>query len=193
MKKLYFKYGAMNSGKTLEILRTAYNFEENGFHVIVVKPGVDLKGQKNIVSRIGAQRKVDCLLEPNEMLSSKIDLTNVAAIIVDEAQFLNEDQVNDLWIITKFNDINVFCYGLKTDFQSKCFPGSKRLLEVADKIEEITTLCKCGNKAMFNLRKNNGIPVFDGNQIAIDGIDATYEPVCGLCYLKEKGNIRVRK
>ena len=141
-----------------------------------------------LISRVGLSKKVDYLLGENELLSKEVSLKDISAILVDEAQFLSEKQVDDLWKISKFNDINVFCYGLKSDFQTKSFIGSRRLFELADKLEEVTTLCKCGNKAMFNLRRKNNIAIFEGNQVSIDGIDATYEPVCGLCYLKEKDN-----
>lgn len=186
MKKLYFKYGAMNSGKTMEILRTAYNYEENGFKIVLIKPSIDLKGNDYIVSRNGSKRKVDYKILPDKLPSDVIDFTDIDAILVDEAQFLSKEQVDDLWLITKEKDIIVFCYGLKSDFMTNGFPGSIRLFELADKIEEITTLCRCGNKAMFNLRKDDGMPVFDGDKIAIDGMkNITYEPVCGLCYLSE--------
>lgn len=153
MKKLYFKYGTMNSGKTFEILRTAHNYEKNGYKALIVKPIIDKKENDKIISRVGLSKKVDYLLGENELLSKEVSLKDISAILVDEAQFLSEKQVDDLWKISKFNDINVFCYGLKSDFQTKSFIGSRRLFELADKLEEVTTLCKCGNKAMFNLRK----------------------------------------
>lgn len=195
MKKLYYKYGTMNSGKTLEILRTAYNYEENGFKVLIVKPSKDKKGNDEIISRNGAHRKVDYRLTEDMLLSEQVKLDEVNAILVDEAQFLSPKQVEDLWMITKNKDIVVFCYGLKTDFQTHAFPGSIRLFELADKTEEITTLCSCGNKGMFNLRLINNEPVFDGDQVAIDGFDnVTYIPVCGYCYInnlnKAKEKIR---
>lgn len=185
MAKLYYKYGAMNSGKTFEILRTAYNYEENGYNVLVVKPSVDKKGEQNIVSRIGMKRKVDFLITPDELISDIIKEHSVKVILADEAQFFTKEQIDDLWKIAKIKNIPVFCYGLKTDFQTKSFPGSLRLFELADKMEEITTLCNCGEKAMFNLRKDNEIPTFSGDQVSIDGFDnITYEPVCGSCYIK---------
>ncbi len=198
--KLYFKYGAMNSGKTMEILRTAHNYEENNFKVIVVKPFCDKKGKDLIISRVGCSRKVDFLLKENEYVSTLIANLKTDVILVDEAEFLSRDQINDLWLLTKMNNIVVFCYGLKSDFKTNSFPGSIRLFELADKIEEITTLCECGNKAMFNLRKINGIPVFEGDKIAIDGFsNVTYSPVCGECYIKkfneakEKGITKQKK
>ena len=187
--KLYYKFGAMNSGKTMEILRTAHNYEENGYKVIVVKPSFDKKGNKNIISRMGAAREVDYLVGENELVSELIKDDNPKVILADETQFFSKEQIEDLWLLTKEKEIKVFCYGLKTDFQTNSFPGAKRLFELADKIEEITTLCECGEKAMFNLRKENGVPVFDGSQVAIDGFeDVTYEPVCGNCYINKFKN-----
>ena len=185
MGKLHFKYGTMNSGKTFEILRTAHNYEENGYKVIIIKPSVDLKGEKSIVSRVGMKRDVDYLITPSMKISSIYD-GSAQVILADEAQFFTKKQIDDLWLLTKNKDVTVFCFGLKTDFLSNSFPGSRRLFELADKIEEVTTLCKCGNKAMFNLRMLNGNPIFDGDQISIDGFgDVTYAPVCGLCYIKK--------
>lgn len=176
----------MNSGKTLEILRTVHNYEENGFKVIIIKPSVDKKGDKTIVSRVGISHEVDFLIDSDELVSAYLKKPYPTAILADESQFFSRKQIDDLWMITKEKGITVFCYGLKSDFMTNAFPGSIRLFELADKIEEITTLCKCGNKAMFNLRMVNGFPVFKGNQVAIDGFDeVTYEPVCGSCYIKE--------
>ena len=187
--KLYFKYGAMNSGKTIEILRTAHNYEENGFKVIVVKPSIDKKGGKSIVSRIGSSRVVDYLVSKDQLVSSLIKNDNPKVILVDEAELFTKRQIEDLWLLTKERDISVFCYGLKSDFKTLSFPGAKRLFELADKMEEITTLCECGEKAMFNLRMINGVPVFDGDQVAIDGFDdVTYVPVCGNCYINKFNN-----
>lgn len=184
--KLYFKYGAMNSGKTMEILRTAHNYEENGYKVLLVKPKCDTKGEDYIVSRVGMKRKVDYLLEKDELISS-LNLEDVKLILVDEAQFLSRNQVDDLWILTKKSDITTFCYGLKSDFKTNAFPGSMRLFEVADKLEEIATLCSCGAKATFNMRLVDGKCMFDGNQVVIDGTsNVTYIPVCGKCYLEMK-------
>lgn len=193
MGKLHFKYGTMNSGKTFELLRTAYNYEENGYKAIIVKPSIDKKGDNNIVSRVGMQRKVDYLITSDMDISSIYNDT-INVILVDEAQFLSKKQVDDLWLLTKQKDITVFCFGLKTDFLSNSFSGSKRLFELADKIEEVTTLCKCGNKAMLNLRLLNGNPIFDGDQISIDGFGfITYEPVCGLCYIKKFEKAKIEK
>ena len=184
--KLYFKYGAMNSGKTMELLRTAYNYEENGFKTFVIKPICDTKGDDFVISRVGYKRKVEYSLKEDELLSNIIK-DDIDVVLVDEAEFLTREQVDDLLYIAKFKNIDVFCYGLKSDFRTNAFPGSIRLFELADKIEEVSTLCKCGDKAMFNLRMVNGVPIFTGEQVLIDGFyNTTYMPVCARCYLKAK-------
>jgi len=192
MSKLYFRYGAMNSGKSTAILQVAHNYEEKGMKILLIKPSIDTKGDKNIVSRLGVKKEVDILLSPNDTILNSMSeqLSNVfkpSAIIVDEAQFLMPLQVDELYEITKIYDIPVLCYGLRCDFQMRGFPGAARLLEISDDIEELKTICKCGKKATQNIRLINGNPVFDGKQIEIDNQDnIQYESVCGGCYLKLK-------
>ena len=176
MSKLYFRYGAMNCGKTTNLLQVAHNYEEKGLKVIIIKSSIDKKGDKNIVSRLGVERCVDILLKPNENIKDLINLDNLNCILVDEAQFLEPNQVKELWIIAKLYDIPVICYGLRTTFKGELFKGSKSLMELADNLEELVTICACGHKAKFNVRKINGEIVSDGNDVAIDGIDnVTYE------------------
>lgn len=185
MSKLYFNYGAMGCGKTALLIQVAYNYEEKNQKVIILKPIIDTKGNNNVVSRIGLEREVDYLIKEDDSLLEVLNLVNINAIIVDEAQFLTKSQVDELYYIAKIINIPVLCYGLRCDFQMKGFSGSTRLLEISDSIEELKTICSCGSKATQNLRKINGSPVFDGNQIAIDNTnDITYESVCGTCYLK---------
>lgn len=186
MAKLYFRYGAMNCGKTIHLLQTAYNYKENNLNAFVMKPSVDTKGGNNIVTRIGLKRKVDLLLKPNANVRELLDLDKIDCILVDEAQFLQPFQVEDLWKIAKLADIPVICYGLRTTFKSKFFIGSKPLMELADELEELVTICSCGAKAKFQGRKVNGKFVTDGAEVAIDGVDdVTYEPLCGKCYLEK--------
>ena len=186
MAKLYFRYGAMNCGKTLHLLQTDYNYRKNNMKTIVIKPSVDTKGGNCIVTRLGLKRKVDLLLKPYDNVRQKLDIKNVVCILVDEAQFLQPHQVEDLWKIAKLSDIPVICYGLRTTFTSKFFVGSKTLMELADDLDEISTICSCGQKAKFNARKVNGKFVTDGAEIAIDGEnDVTYEPLCGKCYIEK--------
>ncbi len=186
MAKLYFRYGAMNCGKTMHLLQTAHNYKENNLKTIVIKPIVDTKAGTCIVTRIGLKRKVDVLLKPHDNVRQVLDLTDIACILVDEAQFLQPHQVEDLWKIAKLSDIPVICYGLRTKFTSKFFIGSKPLMELADELEELVTICSCGAKAKFNARKVNGEFVTDGAEIAIDGENnVTYEPLCGKCYIEK--------
>ena len=185
MSKLYYRYGAMSSGKTAALLQVAYNYEQQGMIVVLVKPSVDTKGKTKVTSRLGIEREVDIVLAPNESLIEKMKPIKPHAIIVDEAQFLTEGQVDELYIITKKYDIPVLCYGLRCDFQMRGFEGSTRLLLLADDIEELKTICQCGSKATQNLRLINNQPVFEGEQIVIDDhTKVEYTGVCGKCYLK---------
>lgn len=185
MAKLTFFYSSMNSGKSSHLLQLAYNYEENNLKPFVIKPEIDKKGDNKIVSRIGLEREVDALLSKDadvlDVIPEQCDV-----IVVDEAQFLTTLQVDTLYWVSKMNNIPVICYGLRTDFQMNGFEGSTRLLEIADNLEEMKTLCAhCGaHMATNNLRLINGKPTFHGDQVAIDGIDAEYKPVCGECMIK---------
>ena len=189
MAKLYFSYGSMNSGKSTILMQVAHNYEERGMEVAVLKPGIDTKAESRIQSRIGLEREVDHLIQKGENIYElfKTKEKKPNAIIIDEAQFLEPEQVDQLMeIVVKLN-IPVICYGLRTDFKTQGFPGSTRLLEIAHTLEEMKTICRCGAKAMFNLRMVNGEPIFEGEQVAIDGGDiVTYEAVCPKCYYKLK-------
>ena len=192
MAKLYFRYGAMNCGKTTLLLQTAYNYEERGMKALIFKPQIDTKGNDNIVSRLGITRKIDYSLKPSDKISSYLDENNLpAAIIVDEAQFLTTEQVDELYIISKKLNIPVLTYGLRNDFLMNTFEGAARLLALADSIEELKTICRCGRKATQNMRFLNGKPVFEGESILIDGTSSiVYESVCGKCYLEKRGIIK---
>ena len=186
MSKLHFKYGAMNSGKTTMLLQAAHNYEEQGKKVIVIKSNIDKKGNDTIINRIGLKRKVDELIGIDEKIIDKIRkyLDNLYCILVDEAQFLSRNQIDELFYITKIYDIPVIAYGLKTNFKSVVFTGSSRLVEVADSLEEIPTICKCGKKARFNVRALNGEYLKEGDDILIDGTtEIKYESLCGKCYV----------
>ncbi len=187
MSKFYFRYGAMGCGKTAVLLQVIFNYEQKGMKALLLKPKIDTKGNNKVKSRIGLSRKVDYLISENDNLND-LKLDNISAIIVDEAQFLTPKQVEKLYEITKFKDIPVICYGLRCDFRMQPFIGTSRLLELADKIEEIKTICKCGKKATQNLRLKNNEPIFDGEQLLIDESteEYTYLSVCGKCYLELK-------
>lgn len=185
MSKLYFRYGAMNCGKTSALLQVVHNYEEKGMTVLLVKPSIDTKANDKVSSRIGLERQVDILLKPTDRLIDQVGVEKPNAIIVDEAQFLTPTQVDELYCITKVYDVPVLCYGLRADFKMQGFEGSTRLLQIADDIEEMKTICNCGSKATQNIRKINGQVVFDGNQVVIDNSSQVeYESVCGNCYLK---------
>lgn len=199
MAKLYYRYGAMNSGKTTALLQAAYNYEERGQRVLLAKPSVDTKGDTQVVSRLGVSRHVDFTVAPEHSLRYAFGLNraatiedhgqDVAALIVDEAQFLTGTQVDDLLRIALLDGVPVLAYGIRTDFRTQAFPGSLRLLELAHSLEELKTICRCGSKAMFNGRKIDDRYVFDGDQVAIDGVAVEYESLCGKCYLRESGGV----
>lgn len=189
MAKLYYRYGAMNSGKTTMLIQAAYNYQEQHMTPYIIKPIIDTKGNDYISSRIGVKRKVDLLLTKDMDIYKYIKnmSKHIDALFVDEAQFLAPIQVDQLLRITYELNIPVLCYGIRLDFQGKGFPGSTRLLEIAHSIEEIKTICQCGKKATFVIRKINNVPIFEGNQIAIDDHQTiSYESVCAGCYYKEK-------
>ena len=191
MAKLHFKYGAMNSGKTDTLIKTAYNYTERGLTVVVIKPEIDTKGEAKVVARGGHERTVDILASADTDLEKRVgEFENVSIILVDESQFLTGMQISQLFRLAKNHDISVICYGLRADFRGQMFPGSKRLFEVADNIEKLPTMCFCGSQAEFNTRKINGNYVFTGDQVAIDGEDKVeYDSLCGKCYQREGGII----
>lgn len=196
MSKLYFRYGAMNSGKSTALLQAAFNYEERGQYVLLAKPAIDYKGDKNIVSRLGVSREVDFLIRPEDDLrelfaqhsqeSEQKTGQAISCLLLDEAQFLTEQQVDQSLEVAVLDRVPVLAYGIRTDFQTKAFPGSRRLLEIAHSLEELKTICRCGKKAMFNGRLLNGRFVFKGEQVAIDGDKVTYESLCPACYLSHK-------
>lgn len=192
MSKLYFRYGAMNSGKSTHLMQVAYNYEERGMKVIILKPKVDKKGGNTLVSRLGVNRKVDLMVSEEDNVFQVIENylkenKQIDCILVDEVQFMKSKQIDELFQIAIKLDIPIICYGLRTDFKMDGFEGSARLLLLAHSIEEMKTICACGQKAIFNGRKINGRFVFEGEQIAIDEQDdVRYESLCGDCYYKYK-------
>lgn len=208
MSKLYFRYGAMNSGKSTALLQAAFNYEERGQRVLLAKPRIDTKGDAAIVSRLGVAREADFTIGPEEdvrvlfaaaerrlgaiapdagPVARPAEAHCASALLIDEAQFLTPAQVDDLLRIAVLDDVPVLAYGIRTDFQTVAFPGSRRLLEIAHSLEELKTICRCGRKAVFNGRKVDGVFVFDGDQVGIDGVDMQYESLCAVCYLAESG------
>ena len=210
--KLYFRYGAMNSGKSTGLLQTAYNYEERGQRVLLIKAVVDTKGEDSVVSRLGVSRRVDLLVDADDDLRALVRRRALAGaqpvcdaggaqreavslrevldcVLIDEAQFLTALQADQLMEIALIDDVPVLAYGIRTDFRTVSFPGSRRLLEIAHSLEELKTICRCGRKAIFNARKVGESFVFDGDQVAIDSGDVTYESLCGKCYLAAGGRL----
>jgi thymidine kinase len=188
MAKLYFRYGAMNSGKSTALMQVAHNYEEQGMTVLVLKPRIDTKKDDVVYSRIGMQRRVDYLVEEAQDVFSLIEsLRAPACVLVDEAQFLSPGQIDELFRVVIDLNIPVICYGLRTDFSMKGFPASERLLLLAHSVEELKTICRCGRKAILNGRKIHGEFVFEGDQVVIDNqADIAYEALCGECYMKHR-------
>ena len=207
MAKLYFRYGAMNSGKSTALLQAAFNYEERDQRVLIAKPALDTKGDDEVVSRLGVRRRVDFLIRAGEDVERRfldtagledpsallthldMPLAPVACLFVDEAQFLEPRQVDDLLRVAVRHEVPVMTYGIRTDFRTRAFPGSARLLEIAHTLEELKTICRCGRKALFNGRKVEGRFVFDGDQVAIDGAEVTYESLCAHCYAAESAGL----
>ena len=196
MAKLYFKYGAMGSSKTAQALITKYNYEENGLQVWLIKPSADTRDGVDILrSRIGLQAQVevvppqmDLLVRFEESRKGRCDV-----IICDECQFLTGEQIDQLRAVVDEYQIPVMCFGLRTDFQTRLFPGSLRLMEVADAIQEIKTICDCGAKATVNARIDcNGHIVTEGAQVMLGGNDA-YIAMCHKCYIRGIRENRVIK
>lgn len=191
MAKLYFRYGAMNSGKTTALLQVAFNYKERGMRVLLLKPSIDTKGQGEVVSRLGVRRPVDVLVSPAmdilEVVQEDIREHGApACVLCDESQFFTPEQVDQLFLVTVDLGIPVICYGLRADFMTRGFPGSTRLLELAHTIEEMKTICECGRKATCNGRKVNGEYVFEGAQVAIDTVDdVEYQSLCPQCWYRE--------
>ena len=186
MAQLYFKFGAMGSSKTANALMARFNYEERGQETLLVKPRLDTRdGDHMVYSRIGLKHPCIYFDEMREM--SETELQTYACIIIDEAQFLTKDEVYYLVHLVDDCSIPVICYGLRSDFSLKGFPGSTRLLELAHTIEEMKTICTCGRKATCNCRKVNGEFVFEGEQVAIDlENDVQYVSMCPQCYFKAR-------
>ena len=193
MAKLYFKYGAMGSSKTAQALITKYNYEENDMSVWLIKPSADTRDGADILrSRIGLQASVE-VMTPDMNIFDRYTQTrkdNCHVVIVDECQFMTPAQIDQLRAIVNEYAVPVLCFGLRTDFQTKLFPGSARLMELADVIEEIKTMCDCGAKAIINARISaDGLIVTEGAQVVLGGNDS-YIAMCHKCYIN---GIRDRK
>ena len=186
MAKLYFKYGAMGSSKTAQALITKYNYEENDMKVWLLKPSADTRdGVGTIRSRIGLEAECEIAAPETDIYTRYREgfAGNCDAVIVDECQFLTPEQIGQLRAVVDDFNVPVMCFGLRTDFQTRLFPGSLRLMELADAIEEIKTMCDCGAKATVNARINDGYIVTEGAQVVLGGNDC-YIAMCHRCYVK---------
>lgn len=188
MAKLYFRYGAMGSAKTLNLLAVAHNYQMQGKKIILIKPALDSRfGHHLIKSRAGLEKEADILVEANSVLTDH-SFDGISCILVDEAQFLSANLVDQLRNITLNLGIPVICYGLRTDFQSHLFEGSKRLLELADAIEEVKSTCfYCNRKATMSLKFLNGRATLEGPTIDL-GAEEKYHPACFHCYREKLSN-----
>ena len=186
MSKLYFRHGAMDSAKTMNLLAVAHNYRKQGKRVLLVAPELDDRfGRGRISSRAGLEADADLLVREDTVLDAKL-FDGIDCILVDEVQFLSPAIIDQLWLIKLLLDVPVICYGLRTDFRTQLFPGARRLMELADSIEEIKVTCQyCNRKACFNLRKVDGRAVVEGEQIVLG--EAQYAPVCGRHYLDAAG------
>lgn len=191
MAKLYFRYGVMGSSKTANALMMKFNYTEKGYKTVLLKPAIDTRdGTAIIRSRIGIESEAYIVQKDYDilMMLAAINLkekTSVQCIVADEAQFFTEIQIEQLKTIAEVMDIPVFCYGLRTDFQSHLFEGSKRLLELADDISEIKSICHCGSKAIINCRYDGDKVIYDGDQIVLGGNDR-YVGLCYRCWIEGK-------
>jgi len=182
MAKLYFRYGTMDSAKTLNLLAVAHNYRKQGKRVMLIKPSFDNRfGQRQIVSRSGLQAEADMLVNADTVFEASA-FDDLDCVLVDEAQFLSPGVIEQLRMLTLTRGVPVICYGLRTDFQTRSFPGAQRLMELADTIEEVKVTCQfCDRKAVFNLRMVGDAAVVEGEQILLG--DETYAPVCARHYV----------
>ena len=201
--KILFKYGTMSSGKSLHLLSTAFNFQEHQIPFVILKSEIDTRDGQNVIhSRaLGDRECISIKQEENiyDLIKNVVNFVKdnndlmLKWILIDEAQFLTEKQVDELAAVADNFGINVICYGLRTDFRTKLFPGSKRLFEIADSIDEIKSSCYCGSKTIFNARVNSdGTLVTDGEQIEVGG-DDRYVSLCRKCYFERTNNILYSK
>ncbi len=186
MKRLYFKYGVMGSSKSAQALMTAFNYTEKGYKVLLAKPSIDTRGQEKdhpmIISRIGLKQPCEVFDKTTNLVEFYNGFDKPEIVIIDEAQFCTKEQIEQLKELSE-NDVVVLCYGLKTNFKSQLFEGSKRLIELAESIQEIKSVCRCGAKATMNARIVDGYVVTEGDEIQIGG-NESYEAMCYHCHKK---------
>ena len=183
MAKLYFKYGAMGSSKTAQALITKFNYEELGMSVWLIKPGTDTRDGADVIkSRIGLTAKAEVIMPEDDIIAAYHRAGKHDVIIADEAQFLTPEQIDGLRQLVDDEDLPVLCFGLRTDFLTHFFPGAQRLMELADSLTEIKTICACGRKATVNARiDERGRIVTEGSQVLL-GVNDRYIAMCHKCW-----------
>lgn len=182
MAKLYFRYGAVGSAKTLNLLAAAHSYTQQEKNILVIKPELDTRfGRETVKSRAGLEREADLLVTPKSNLPFE-NFKGMHCILVDEAQFLSPHVIEQLRLVATELDIPVICYGLRTDFRARLFPGSQRLMELADEISEVKTTCAyCNRKGVFNLKLVGNTPTLEGPVVDL-GTEEKYLPTCAKCY-----------
>lgn len=185
MAKLYFRHGTVGSAKTLNLLAVAHNYRQQGKEILLMKPELDVRfGKGQIKSRAGLEMSADILINRETDLFA-IDYAGIDCILVDEAQFLSKETINQLREITILKNIPIICYGLRTDFRSNLFEGTLRLMELADSIEEVKATCHfCNRKSIMNLKHVNGVANLDGPTVDL-GAEEKYFPACYHCYTQQ--------
>lgn len=184
--KLYFRYGVMGAGKTRDLQKNYYSYKEDGKEVVIMKPKLDTKGDDKVIARDNQSNKVDFIIDKDDNIyiniAKYIIEHNLDYILVDEAQFLTPKQIEQLSDIVDYLEIPVICYGIRTDFLNELFPGGEKLFAIADIREEINKTCSCGRPSICNIRFTmDDVPVFSGDQVAIDGEDFKYKSMCRKC------------
>jgi thymidine kinase len=185
MAKLYFRYGTVGSAKTLNLLAVAHNYRQQGKRIVLLKPELDTRfGRERIKSRAGLEMDADILVSPDTKLL-EMDWDDISCVLVDEVQFISSVHIEELRKITLNENIPVICYGLRSDFRTRLFEGSRRLMELADSIEEVKATCHyCNRKSIVNLKHVNGIAALDGPSVQL-GTEEKYYPVCYKCYVDQ--------
>lgn len=195
MAKLYFRYSAMDAGKTLDLLKVAYNYEDRGQHTLVITSVVDRRaGDNKVKSRIGFDKEaISTTINDNlfNLIKEQNDQQKAACVLVDEIHFFSSEQIMQLSDVVDYLNIPVICYGLRSDYRGQPFPSASLLLAIADTLEEVKTICHCGRKANFNMLVRNGIAVKEGSQVVVDDdklkqVDTKYVSVCRLHWKEGK-------
>jgi thymidine kinase len=193
MAKLYFRYGTVGSAKTLNLLAVAHNYRQQGKKILLFKPDIDVRfGKEQIRSRAGLEMVADCLIQKDTSLL-ELDYSGISCVLVDEVQFLTAKHIEELREVTFIKDIPIICYGLRTDFRSRLFAGSLRILELADAIEEVKATCHfCNRKSILNLRHVGGRATLDGPVVDL-GAEERYYPSCYRCYREQLQGVEEKK